>query len=124
MFSIYFAHVDFQKCITWPKKSRKRRYERMKVCITASLKLKNLNFNQNKVKCKLLVLVFFSFIVLNLSTPKCCLLIKNMNCASLQAKFSCFRNPFNPEKSLPCHNKQTSPRVTGYVPPPFTWHIS
>jgi hypothetical protein len=44
------------------------------------------HFNQNKVKCKLLVLIFFSFIILNLCTPKCCHLIKNMNCASLQAK--------------------------------------
>jgi hypothetical protein len=41
MFSIKFAHVDFQKCITWLKKSRKGRYEWMKVCIIASLQASN-----------------------------------------------------------------------------------
>jgi hypothetical protein len=42
--------------------------------------------NQNKVKCKLLCFGFFFFIVLNFCTPKCLILINNMNCTSLQVK--------------------------------------
>jgi hypothetical protein len=44
---------------------------------------------------------FYSFIVLNLCTLKCCYLISNVNYVGLQAKGWYFKKPFNFKKALP-----------------------
>jgi hypothetical protein len=44
---------------------------------------------------------FSLFIVLNLCIPKCCFFIRNVDCASSQTKWSCFKKPFDLELRLP-----------------------
>jgi hypothetical protein len=41
--SIKTFQIDLQKCITWPKKSRKCKLEWMKVCITIGFRIGKLN---------------------------------------------------------------------------------
>jgi len=41
--SIKFAQVNLQKCIIWPKKSRKGRQEWNKVCVETNIRPKKLN---------------------------------------------------------------------------------
>jgi hypothetical protein len=98
--SLKFAQANLQKCITWPKQSRKGKDEWMKSYIIIGFMLRKLNI-LIKTKASYFVLIVLIIIVLNSCTPKCCFLINNVNCLGLQTKCSCFKKPFNFEKPLP-----------------------
>jgi hypothetical protein len=58
-------------------------------CISVDLKPRKLKIITKKGKMEITLLCFFPLIVLNLFIPKCCVLIGNVNCASLQPTSGC-----------------------------------
>jgi len=83
--SLKFAQTNLQKCITWPKQSKKGKDEWMKAYITIGFMLKKLN-TPLKTKASYFVLIVLIIIVLNICSPKCRFFINNVNFLGLQTK--------------------------------------
>jgi hypothetical protein len=60
--SIKFVQIDLQKCITWPKKSRKGKQEWMKAYITICIGLGKLNTPvKTRYKMQAFYFIFFEY---------------------------------------------------------------